>query len=260
MRTIVSINAIRTDPRCQSRAGLDPGLIHEYGEHIREGAALPPLSTIADDGEYYLYDGFHRLAAYREAGATAVDVEAVPGDIWDAIERSCAVNTTHGKRRTPAETKRAVETILKVMTHRGVRWSHQEIADRCALSRPRVTQLLPELSCKYLQDSVPTTVSRNGTTFEMNTSNIGKRSEPIVLDPGPDLGDDDVDDDVDDDYPEVPYEVVDMSSGEIVAERRRRAPTSNEERARMVAIGMVRANGHTFSRNVANAILEITGA
>ena len=249
---LIDINAIRTDPRCQSRAGLDPGLIHEYGEHIREGAALPPLSTIANDGEYYLYDGFHRLAAYREAGATAVDVEAVPGDIWDAIERSCAVNTTHGKRRTPAETKRAVETILKVMTHRGVRWSHQEIADRCALSRPRVTQLLPELSCKYLQDSVPTTVTRNGSTYEMNTSNIGKRSEPVVLDPGPDLDDDD--------YPEVPYEVVDMSSGEIVAERRRSTPTPAEERARMVAIGMVRANGNTFARNVANAILEITGA
>ncbi len=45
----------------------------------------------------------------------------------------------------------------------------------------------------------------------MNTSNIGKRSEPVVLDPGPDLGDDDVDDD----YPEVPYEVVDMNSGEL---------------------------------------------
>jgi len=81
-----------------------------------------------------------------------------------------------------------------------------------------------------------TYTTKHGTVATMNTETIGRR--PVAL--------------IDDD--------VDQGTGEIVAERRRRAPTPAEERARMVAIGIVRANGNTFARNVANAILEITGA
>ena len=78
--------------------------------------------------------------------------------------------------------------------------------------------------------------NRWGNEGTMNTANIGKR--PVVL--------------IDD--------AIDQDTGEIVAERSRIAPTSTDERARMVAIGLVRANGNTFARNVANAILDITVA
>ncbi len=81
-----------------------------------------------------------------------------------------------------------------------------------------------------------TYTTKHGTVATMNTENIGRR--PVAL--------------IDDD--------VDQGTGEIVAERRRSAPTLADERARMVAIGIVRANGNTFARNVANAILEITVA
>lgn len=81
------------------------------------------------------------------------------------------------------DTKRAVETILEVMRHRGEKWSHQEIADRCAISRPRVTQLMTELSSKDLLDSepdTPTTVTRGGTTYPMDTTNIGRWRAPNI--------------------------------------------------------------------------------
>ncbi len=68
------------------------------------------------------------------------------------------------------DTKRAVETILTVMRHRGEKWSQVEIAERCALSQPRVSQLLTENpSYKDLYDGTdtdaPTTVTRNGTIY-----------------------------------------------------------------------------------------------
>lgn len=170
---LIDINAIRTDPRCQSRTGIDPGLVHEYAEHLREGAVLPPLSTIVIGDEHYLYDGFHRLTAYREAGATTVEVNAEPGDIWDAIERSCAVNNTHGKRRASVDKHRAVETMLTVMEHKGESWSNREIARRCAVSSRFVDNLV---SANGAQIQRPTLVVRNGTAFKMDTSNIGKAS------------------------------------------------------------------------------------
>jgi len=60
----------------------------------------------------------------------------------------------------------------------------------------------------------------------------------------------------DDDYPEVPYEVVDLSSGEILDEQGQFV----EEEAERVAIGIVRANGDSFARKIANAILGMTAA
>lgn len=210
MPETVPIDQIIADSRCQSRTGIGLALVQEYADAIREGAALPPLATIRANEGYYVYDGFHRLEAYRQVGKKDVAVESEPGDVWDAIERSCAVNATHGQRRTPADVKNAVKKIIDVMHHRGVRWNQSEIADKCSISQQRVSQIIgSEPSYKNLYDSAApaTTVTRNGTTYEMNTSNIGKKpawqapkmpTRPI--DPGPD---------VDDDYPDA--EVVDPS-------------------------------------------------
>jgi hypothetical protein len=209
----VPIREVIADPRCQSRTGIEPALVHEYAQALRDGAELPPLSVIKTDAGYYLYDGFHRLQAYRAAGKSVVPVNATPGDLWDAIERSCAVNATHGKRRTPADTKRAVETILKVMQHRGVKWTQGEIADKCAITQQRVSQMLQEVpSYKDLYDGSASnpTVTRNGTTYPMNTSNIGKWRAPSLSD----LAAHD-EEEIDEDTGEIlsgeppPYEVVD---------------------------------------------------
>jgi hypothetical protein len=108
-----------------------------------------------------------------------VEIVTDDGDVWDAIERSCRVNTTHGKRRAPADTKRAIEMILEVMRHRGEKWSNVEIAERCAVHPSTVSRILPDLSIADAIDSdTPTTVTRNGTTYEIDTTNIGRWRAP----------------------------------------------------------------------------------
>lgn len=170
---LIDIDKIIRDPRCQSRTGVDPWLVQEYVVALKEGAVMPPLSTIQAEEGHYIYDGFHRYEAYMRTEAKEVEVETEPGDIWDAIERSCSVNATHGKRRTNEDKRRAVETMLRVMRHRGESWSNREIARRCAVGSRFVDNLV---SAHGAQIQRPTLVVRNGTAFKMNTSNIGKAS------------------------------------------------------------------------------------
>ncbi len=219
----IETSSIICDPRCQSRVGIDLALVQEYADDIQRGEALPLVSTIKAEEGYYLYDGFHRLEASRIAGQSTVRVKFEDGNVWDAIERSCAVNTTHGKRRAPEDTIRAVETILKVMEHRGEKWSQGEIAERCAITQPRVSQILRDNpSYKDLYDgseSFTLVRRRNGVAYEMDTRNIGKRS--AGSDPDAD----------DDDIPEVPSEVITINpwdlavAGALHSDHRRQQPT-----------------------------------
>lgn len=209
----VSVDSVIADSRCQSRTGINLALVQEYAEAIKDGAELPPLSTIRTPDGNYLYDGFHRLEAYRQTGTKNVVIETDSGDVWDAIERSCRVNAIHGKRRTPEDTRRAVETILKVMQHRGMKWSQMEIAERCAVSNATVSRLMNDPSFTHVKDSAPTTVTRNGSTYEMDTAKIGT-SRPSFK--APDIGAQlaaakTVDDETGEILDDIPFEVVDPS-------------------------------------------------
>lgn len=196
----VPITKVIKDPRCQSRTGIDLALVQEYVDAIEDRAALPPVSTIRTPEGHYLYDGFHRAEAYRRKGVTEIAVNYEDGDIWDAIERSCAVNATHGKRRTNEDKRRAVETMLTVMQHKGERWSNREVARRCGVHHNLVAAVLGESSGGDSQIDAPRTVSRNGSTYEMNTSNIGKVRAPNLATVDRDTGEI-----VDDDVPEPEY-------------------------------------------------------
>lgn len=196
--TLVFIDQVIADARCQSRSGIELSLVNEYAEAIKDGAEMPPLSTVRSGDSYYLYDGFHRLRAYLLAGKQQVPVEYVDGDVWDAIEKSCAVNAQHGKRRTNEDKHRAVETMIRVMEHRGENWNNSEIARRCAVSHTFVNNIRPHLETVSRYDQ-PRTVTRGDSTYEMNTANIGKYRAPKM-----DLDDVDFDEeDIDQDTGEI---------------------------------------------------------
>lgn len=275
---VVSVDSVIADSRCQSRTGIDLALVQEYADAIKEGAELPPLSTIHADDGYYLYDGFHRLEAYRQAGTRNVVIEAEPGDVWDAIERSCAVNAIHGKRRTNADKHRAVETMIKVMQHRGENWSDSEIARRCAVSQPFVSGIRPSLITD-ISDSPKTYTDRWGNQSTMNTANIGKRPA-ATLDPGPENVDEDTGEILDSEPP--PYEEVDPTDPatfiEPMKEERKApqpkpdprpspasvsfsdyGPDHNGMSSKSLATSIIAGYGEGFARRVARDILESAG-
>jgi hypothetical protein len=145
------------------------------------------------DGEkYWLADGFHRVAAAKkgECGEIVADVRS--GTRRDAILYSVGANATHGLRRTNADKRRAVLTLLG--DEEWSQWSDREIARRCGVSTPFASKLRSELSVNGLQIDngdvsvnrlqIERKVTRNGTTYTMNATKIGTNEADVFKDEG----------------------------------------------------------------------------
>lgn len=107
---LLSAEDIRRDGGTQSRAELNQEVIADYAEHVDD---LPPSLVFFDGESYWLVDGFHRVAAHEKAGRSDVRCEVRQGTRRDAVLESVGVNAKHGLRRTNADKRRAVETLLR---------------------------------------------------------------------------------------------------------------------------------------------------
>ncbi len=136
---LIALDNITLDPRCQPRTEMDPQLILDYVEAMRNGATFPPVIVYHDGSDYYLADGFHRVEATRLAGMSEIACDVRQGGLRDAMLHAVGANAAHGKRRTNADKRRAVETMLK-----DDEWSQlgdREIARRCAVTHPFVAKV-----------------------------------------------------------------------------------------------------------------------
>lgn len=167
----VALGAIARDGGTQSRAKIDGLTVAEYADAIREGSAFPPVTVFFDGTAYWLADGFHRVAAHEEAGKDRVQAEIHQGDKRAAILHSVGANASHGLRRTNADKRRAVETMLR--DDEWASWPQTKIAKHCGVSREYVSRLsVKSSSCDRSQDAKREVV-RGGKTYTMNTENIG---------------------------------------------------------------------------------------
>ncbi len=91
---------------------------------------------------------------------------------------SVSANATHGLRRTNADKRRAVETLLN--DEEWGNWSDREVARRCGVSHPFVINIRKNLSGNRYQ--IERLTSRNGTTYTQNTAKIGKSKPQSVED------------------------------------------------------------------------------
>ena len=92
----------------------------------------------------------------------------------DAILLSVGANAEHGLKRTNADKRRAVEMVLGDEEWRA--WSDREIARRCAVSFHLVGTMRSEIvsSAIGLQMEPVLKAKRHGTTYTLDTSNIGR--------------------------------------------------------------------------------------
>jgi hypothetical protein len=142
---------IRTDGGTQMRAGLNEETVVEYLELIQEPNEWPfPPVIVFHDGEvYWMGDGFHRVEAARryverERVVYSVVAEVRPGTRRDAVLWAAGANAAHGLRRTNADKRRAVETLLR--DPEWSQWSDREIARRCHVDHKTVGAIRSELS------------------------------------------------------------------------------------------------------------------
>ena len=182
MSELISIRKLPTNVGTQSRVGLDQDVVREYAEQFTGMNAawpFPPVVAFYDGQDYWLADGFHRLAAahlYMEREKfvdhiIAVDVRQ--GERRDAILYSVGANAEHGLRRTNEDKRRAVTRLLT--DNEWNAWSNREIARRCRVDESLVRRLRDEPSAVQPQIAdTERTVTRNGVTYTQNTANIGK--------------------------------------------------------------------------------------
>ena len=139
----LAITSIRTDGGTQPRAELVESVVDEYAEALAGGATFPPVVVFYDGAAHWLADGFHRVCAHQRAEVADVLADVRQGTQRDAVLFSVGANSGHGLRRTNADKRRAVETLL-----RDEEWgakSNRWIAERCCVTDKTVARVRAEL-------------------------------------------------------------------------------------------------------------------
>lgn len=164
--------AIKIDGGTQSRAEIDEATIAEYAEDMSKGDTFPAVVVYFDGTDYWLADGFHRVHAAQRAHLLDLDAIIHQGTQRDAILHSVGANARHGKRRTNADKKRAVERLLR--DDEWVKWSDREIGKRCNVAHATVAKIRAELFPHTGQKSSVerTYTNRSGNQKVMKTGKI----------------------------------------------------------------------------------------
>ena len=135
---MIELSLIRIDGGTQSRAELNQGTVDEYCDSYLNGNDMPPVTLFFDGSTYWLADGFHRYFGAKKALVETIYESIIPGSQDDAILYSLGANSKHGLRRSNADKRKAVQTMLK-----HPKWSlfsNREIAEKCAVSSTFVDQ------------------------------------------------------------------------------------------------------------------------
>ena len=168
----IAIASIQRDKLTQQRTSLNHEIVIEYAEAMKNGAKFPPIKVMFDGSKYHLYDGFHTTEAYFSNGETRIEAEITEGTQRDAILASVGANYDHGLRRSNADKRKAVMTLLE--DEEWCKWSNVQIAKTCKVSEYLVRKIKNEQPSLRLNEV--TIKNKHGSITTMNTENIGKRA------------------------------------------------------------------------------------
>ena len=131
--TVIPLSDIQDDGTTQMRvAGIDPSVVADYADAMEAGAVFPPIIVYHDGEQYWPGDGFHRIDAARRIGRETINADIREGGRRDALLLAASANATHGLRRTQADKRKSVETLLR--DPEWSRWSDREIGEPTKLS------------------------------------------------------------------------------------------------------------------------------
>jgi hypothetical protein len=159
----ISIATIRLDGGTQPREAIDQDAVQEYARAMAEGSPFPPVVVFHDGADTWLGDGFHRVLAAKQCGIVVIDADQRIGTQRDAVLHSVGANASHGLRRTNADKRKAVQTMLA--DAEWAEWSDRAIAHACAVTHPFVSGL------RRPKDKAPVTVTTDAQTIQQERDN-----------------------------------------------------------------------------------------
>lgn len=177
----IALDLIMTDAGTQMRSMIDESVVREYAENL---ASLPPITVFYTGSQYIPADGFHRIAAHSLAGALDIACDVRAGTVRDAILYAAGANASHGKRRSNADKRRAIEALLRdeEWRQKSDRW----IADVVKVSDPTVGKVREELyPSQQVQKFAPekSPEPRRVQAQDGKTYTVPQRSEPRPQNP-----------------------------------------------------------------------------
>jgi ParB-like chromosome segregation protein Spo0J len=126
---LIAIERVTVDAQVQlTKRGVDDAVVATYADSLNAGVVFPPLVAFDDGKALWLADGFHRLAAYRFCGLTAVEVDVKSGSQEDAMIYAATANVDNSRLMNRAQKREAGERLLRMTD-----WSDREIARKLAV-------------------------------------------------------------------------------------------------------------------------------
>ena len=154
------------DGGAQMRAAMNEETVADYAEEMVAGAEFPPVIVYHDGEAYWLADGYHRVDAARRIGRNDITAEVHDGDRRDAILHGIGANAHHGLRRTQADKRHAVETLLR--DEQWFKWSDRHIAKIANVDHKTVGKIRREvLGGEIPSDRTVLFQDRQGNRSEM---------------------------------------------------------------------------------------------
>jgi hypothetical protein len=142
--THLSIDSIKADRTVQQRIAMDERLIAEYALDIADWIDQAPVIAFYDGVSTWLADGFHRAHAAGRIEMETLPAIVLQGTRRDATLYAVGANRTHGLRRSSADKRRAVETMLS--DPEWATWSDRRIAEKVGISPTTVGTIRAQLS------------------------------------------------------------------------------------------------------------------
>ena len=130
----------------QMRVSMSPDAIADYAELLRkkDAGGLPPVQAIRDgDGRVYVWDGNHTIAAARSIGQRSVAAAIARGTREDAVLQAAGANREHGLRRSHADLRNTVKTLLNnaKWAKRSDRWLAKTVGCSQYVRRQRASRV-----------------------------------------------------------------------------------------------------------------------
>jgi hypothetical protein len=171
----IKLDKIRIDGGTQPREDINEEIVSEYADAMREGDTFPPVVVFNDGVKYWLADGFHRYHASNKTGYLEIEAEVKRGTKRDAVLYSVSANSKHGLRRTNADKRKAVLTLLNDEEWRSN--STNWIAKKAKVSWELVDRMQSDFKIEKSNERK----GADGRTID--TSNIGNSKKPLLDSP-----------------------------------------------------------------------------
>lgn len=172
MTRLLEIASIRTDLGTQMRVQSDQQTTLEYVQAYLDGDDMPPVVVFRTPEGDILADGFHRLEAAEAAKLETIEADVREGTRRDAILYAVGANAHHGLRRTNADKRRAIETLLA--DDEWCQWSDREIARKTGVHHETVGEV------RRATGGIRQSAVRKGADGRtINTANIGGKTREL---------------------------------------------------------------------------------